>query len=102
MDFGGEDSGGGATVVVSGSFDATVRVWDCRAQGGKAVQVLEGAGDSVTSVVVGGAEILAGSVDGKVRVWDLRMGLCFVDVVGRRWCFLFSFCVCFGQGDWRY
>lgn len=85
MDFGGEGDG----VVVSGSFDATVRVWDGRSSSGKAVQVLEGAGDSVSGVEVRGWEILAGGVDGRVRVWDVRMGVVCVDCIGCR----FSACL---------
>jgi len=70
-------------VVVSGSFDATVRVWDCRSQSQKPIMVLEEAGDSVSGLCVGGAEIVTGCVDGRVRVYDLRMGMVFVDVIGR-------------------
>jgi len=79
VDFGGE----GESVVVSGSFDATVRVWDCRSQSQKPIMVLEEAGDSVSGLCVGGCEIVTGCVDGRVRVYDLRMGMVFVDVIGR-------------------
>lgn len=79
MDFGGE----AGEVVVSGSFDATVRVWDCKSQSTKPIQVLEEAGDSVVGLQVVGHEIVTGCVDGRVRVYDLRMGMCFVDVIGR-------------------
>jgi len=44
--------------------------------------VLQEARDSVTSLVCIGAEVIAGSVDGRVRTYDLRMGRCFVDVLG--------------------
>lgn len=44
--------------------------------------VLQEARDSVTSLVCVGAELIAGSVDGRVRTYDLRMGRCFVDVLG--------------------
>lgn len=79
VDFGGEDE----SVVVSGSYDATVKIWDCKSRLGKPVQVLEEARDSVASVHVVGCEIVTGSVDGRVRVYDLRMGMLFVDVIGR-------------------
>ncbi|KAI9679170.1 MAG: hypothetical protein M1822_007380 [Bathelium mastoideum] len=95
-------------VVVSGSVDASVKVWDVRAGGGKAMMSLEEARDSVSSVVVVGAEIVAGSVDGRVRVYDVRMGMCYVDVVGRESLDLFPFlkkrgdyflgCHCVGAG----
>lgn len=79
MDFGGEDG----SVVISGSYDATVRLWDCKSQSTKPIQVLEEARDSVSSLHVVGHEIVTGSVDGRMRVYDLRMGMTFVDVIGR-------------------
>ena len=72
-------------MVVSGSFDATVRLWDCKSPSTKPIQVLEEARDSVSGVWVGGHEVVTGSVDGRMRVYDLRMGMVFVDVVGRMW-----------------
>ena len=70
-------------VVVSGSFDATVRVWDAKSAAPKPVQVFEDARDSVSCVAVAGWEIVAGSVDGRVRCYDVRMGVVYTDVVGR-------------------
>ncbi|MCJ1287414.1 hypothetical protein MMC26_006763 [Xylographa opegraphella] len=69
-------------LVVSGSFDATVRVWDAKSAATKPVQVFEDARDSVSCVVVAGSEIVAGSVDGRVRVYDVRMGVVHTDVLG--------------------
>ena len=66
-----------------GSFDATVRLWDCKSHSTKPIQVLEEAKDSVSSVIVDGHEIATGSVDGRVRLYDLRMGQVYVDVIGR-------------------
>lgn len=79
VDFGGEDDG----VIVSGSYDATVKIWDCKSHSVKPIQVLEEARDSVSSLHVVGYEIVTGSVDGRLRVYDLRMGMQFVDVIGR-------------------
>lgn len=78
MDFGGD----GDSLVVSGSFDATVRIWDTKSQNVKPIQVLEEARDSVSSVQVTDWEILTGSVDGRLRVYDLRMGMISTDLVG--------------------
>ncbi|KAI9828408.1 MAG: hypothetical protein M1832_002836 [Thelocarpon impressellum] len=75
--------GEGGSVVVSGGFDTTVRLWDCKAQTGKAIMILDEARDSVSAVLVEGHEIISGSVDGRVRVYDLRMGMVYVDVVGQ-------------------
>ena len=71
-------------MVLSGSFDATVRVWDCKGNSTKPIQVLEEAGDSVSDIHVVGHEIVTGSVDGRVRVYDLRMGMVYVDMIGRK------------------
>ena len=76
--------GEGGSVVVSGSYDATVRLWDCKSQSTKPVQVLEEARDSVSSLHVTEHEIVTGSVDGRMRIYDLRMGMMFVDVIGRK------------------
>lgn len=76
--FGGEDD----SVIMSGSFDASVRLWDGRSNSGKPLMVLQEAGDSVTCLACVGAEVLAGSTDGRVRGYDLRVGRCVVDVIG--------------------
>jgi mitogen-activated protein kinase organizer 1 len=68
--------------MCAGSFDATVRLWDTRAGGGKAMMTLGEARDSISCVSVAGAEIWAGSVDGRVRVYDIRTGSMSVDVIG--------------------
>ena len=70
-------------MVVSGSYDATVRLWDYKSLSTKPIQVLDEARDSVTTLQVVGHEIVTGSVDGRMRVYDLRMGMIFVDVIGR-------------------
>ena len=67
----------------AGSFDATVRLWDCKSQSTKPIQVLEESKDSVSSLHVVGHEMVTGSVDGKMRLYDLRMGMVYVDLVGR-------------------
>ena len=76
--FGGE----GDSVVVSGSFDGTVKVWDLRSRSEKAVMSFAEAKDSVSCVGVLGGEVYAGSVDGRVRVYDLAVGGVDVDVLG--------------------
>ena len=77
--FAGDDS----SVVASGSYDATVRLWDCKSQSTKPIQIFDEARDSVSSLHVVGHEIVTGSVDGRMRIYDLRMGMMFVDVLGR-------------------
>lgn len=82
-------AGNGDSVLVSGSFDASVRIWDVKSQQMKPIMVLEEARDSVSCVLAGPAagvageyEILAGSVDGKIRCYDLRKGVLHTDVIG--------------------
>ena len=74
--------GDGDSVVVSASFDGTVRIWDVKSNAYKPIMTFDEAKDSVTDVVVCDDTIISGSVDGKVRSYDLRMGMCQVDVIG--------------------
>lgn len=71
-----------STVLVSGSFDATVRLWDLRSSNFQPIQVIEDCKDSVMSVQVVDAEIIAGCADGKLRTYDIRMGELKEDYIG--------------------
>lgn len=75
-------AGEGDSVVVSGSYDATVKLWDGKSQSYKPLMSLGEARDSISSLLVAGSEIITGCVDGRVRTYDVRMGRCVVDVVG--------------------
>lgn len=75
--FGGDED----SVLCTGSFDGTVKVWDCKSRSDKPIMTFGEAKDAVTSVAVRSAEIYAGSVDGRVRVYDLRSGEVDVDVL---------------------
>ncbi|KAK7403230.1 hypothetical protein QQX98_011002 [Neonectria punicea] len=75
-------AGDGDSLVVSGGFDTTVRIWDTKSTSYKPIQVLTEARDAVTSLAVRGPEVIAGSVDGRVRTYDVRMGRCTTDVIG--------------------
>ncbi|KAI0996513.1 hypothetical protein K3495_g11668 [Podosphaera aphanis] len=75
-------AGDGASVLVSGSFDASVRIWDVKSGNVKPIMILTEAGDSVSSVVASDGEIWSSSVDGRVRKYDLRTGKVVIDVIG--------------------
>ncbi|KAL8769193.1 MAG: hypothetical protein Q9194_005515 [Teloschistes cf. exilis] len=80
--FGKAGSADGLGSTFTGSFDATVRLWDCKSQSTKPIQVFDDSKDSVSSLHVLGHEIVTGSVDGKMRLYDLRMGMMYVDTLG--------------------
>ncbi|GHJ83712.1 hypothetical protein NliqN6_0114 [Naganishia liquefaciens] len=78
---------GGGNVLVSGSFDSKVMIWDMRAVSRLPIQTLQEARDSITSISIppssaGGAEIITGCVDGVVRSYDVRMGKLVGDTIG--------------------
>lgn len=73
---------GDSSVLISGSYDGTVRCWDCRSRSHLPIQVLKHCRDSVTSLAVYGPAIVVGSVDGCVRTYDLRGGAVYTDDLG--------------------
>ena len=70
------------SVVCSGSYDATVRLWDTRQIQHKTIQILKHAKDSVESVKIIGYEIVTGSVDGYTRIYDIRTRNVIQDHIG--------------------
>lgn len=103
---GGGAKDGAGNVLVSGSFDSKVMIWDMRsvqaalilrcllkknlivrAVSRLPIQTLQEARDSITSISIppssaGGAEIITGCVDGVVRSYDVRMGKLVGDTIG--------------------
>jgi mitogen-activated protein kinase organizer 1 len=69
------------SLLVSGSDDRSVRIWDVKSRNANPIMVFEEAGDSVSAVAVREEEIVAGSVDGRIRSYDIRMGLCTEDTM---------------------
>ncbi|KAL4890152.1 WD domain protein [Aspergillus ambiguus] len=77
-------AGEGDSVIVSGSADTTVNLWDARSNAHKPIQTLPEATDTVSALHVHMStySIASGSYDGRVRIYDLRMGRTTVDVLG--------------------
>ncbi|KAG0743982.1 hypothetical protein G6F57_001514 [Rhizopus arrhizus] len=69
-------------IVVSGSYDNTVRVWDIKR--GRLVHLMEGHTQKVYSVVIdaGRNRCMSGSMDSSVRIWDLNTGECLKRLEG--------------------
>lgn len=72
-----------SSVILSGSTDNSVRIWDCKSRKLEPLQVLDEAKDSVTSIQVSDHEILTGSADGYFRRYDLRTGRMHADFIGK-------------------
>jgi WD40 repeat protein len=74
----------GSSVILSGSFDSKVMIWDVRSQSRAPIQTLQEGRDSVTSIECSEGnvgEVVVGYVDGTVRTYDLRMGKKVEDVI---------------------
>ncbi|KAJ9513864.1 hypothetical protein QJQ45_020943, partial [Haematococcus lacustris] len=68
-------------VLVTGGYDQSVKLWDCKSRSTEAMQVMKAFKDSVTCVVVRDHEIVASSVDGSIRRFDIRMCRVYTDDV---------------------
>ena len=54
-------------MLVTGSYDTTVRCWDCRSRNAMPIQTMSHAKDSVSALAASGHQIFVASVDGTVR-----------------------------------
>lgn len=68
-----------STIIISGSVDCSVRLFDCKSRNRQSVQVLNEAKDAISCLHVNDHQIISGSLDGKVRTYDLRKGQLFVE-----------------------
>jgi len=67
------------TVLMSGSYDQSVCLWDLRASNRDPLQTLRDCKDSVTSIAHTDQEIIVGCLDKTLRIYDIRRGLCHSD-----------------------
>ena len=69
-----------STLVISGSVDTTVRIFDCKSRSSRqSIQILNEAKDAISTLLVNDQQITSGCLDGKVRIYDLRKGQLFVE-----------------------
>ncbi|ODQ64049.1 WD40 repeat-like protein [Nadsonia fulvescens var. elongata DSM 6958] len=69
-------------LLVSGSYDTTVKFWDCRSSSNRCIQTITDSKDSVSQVEFKGSSVLVGSVDGNVRIYDIRNGQVITNYIG--------------------
>ena len=70
-----------SNLIVSGSFDESIRVWDVRT--GKCLKTLPAHSDPVSAVHFNrdGSLIVSSSYDGMCRIWDTTTGKCLKTLV---------------------
>lgn len=67
-------------VLITGSYDRTVRVWNLDT--GKEVCVLQGHGRAVRALQFDEAKLITGSMDRTLKVWNWRTGACIRTLEG--------------------
>lgn len=89
-----------SAVVISGGYDKTVRIWDCKSNMYDPImvtllhskfnfmmftplQILDESKDSITDIHVNKTQIITVSVDGNVRTYDIRNGSLTTDCIGQ-------------------
>lgn len=75
---------GHGNLLVSGSYDNTLRVWDLKTR--KTKFVLTGHNDRIYSTILDleRNRCISASMDSTIRVWDLSTGKCLSELVGHK------------------
>lgn len=68
-----------SSVLASGSYDSTVKLWDIRSQSRAPIQTLTEAKDSIESLQISYTDLVTASVDGGIRTYDIRFGSLTLD-----------------------
>jgi F-box/WD-40 domain protein MET30 len=61
-------------ILVSGSYDHTIRIWDI--ESGECLRVLRGHERSVRALQFDETKLITGSMDGTLKVWNMQTGEC--------------------------
>lgn len=56
----------------TGSYDKSIKIWDCRSRNYKPIQTMMDAKDSISSLCFTDSEIITCSIDGCIRIYDIR------------------------------
>lgn len=62
------------SVLITGSYDTTVRVWDIET--GKLLRILTGHARGVRALMFDDSKLITGSMDRTIRIWNYRTGEC--------------------------
>ena len=74
------------SLIITGSYDRNIKIWDCKSNNYDAIQSMEDAKDSISSVFISNYEIVSSSIDGCIRKYDIRAGRLSTDHIGRKYC----------------
>jgi mitogen-activated protein kinase organizer 1 len=72
-----------SNMLISGSIDGKVKLWDLRARSFEPVQDLEDFKDSVTYIDLNNEQILVSCLDKHLRLYDIRYGKLYCDYIGQ-------------------
>ena len=67
------------SILATGSYDTSLRLWDCKSASSHCVEELKGFRDSVSKVLIKDYQIIGSCIDGTVRTFDARMGEITID-----------------------
>ena len=71
-----------SNVIISGSIDGKVKLWDERSRTYEHLQEIDDCRDSVTHIDVSKHQLLVSCLDKRLRLYDIRFGKMFCDYVG--------------------
>lgn len=73
-----------SNLILSGSIDGKVKIWDVRSKSYEPLQELDDCKDSVTHIDMNKQQILVSCLDKRVRLYDVRYGRMQCDYVGEQ------------------